>query len=281
MLALVAALAVTPAGAGCDIPFTVQATWPDGHCLPDTAPGPADAAVDPRDAALSPFDGSFGPVDGATDASADLPDASSPPDAEAPADADAAPPDAAVDSPDGGTCADSLRNGSETDVDCGGRCAPCADCRSCQAATDCSGGTCTTGVCGAAGGIRVRATYWTINDVWLRHVNVVLDCQSAVNRQCTLPSGCSTTLAGDCGGTCDSGEQCWVDTTYGSPQGQKTIDLVAALGCPHTVCLYPGSYPGYEWGGTLEVFESGWRTLATTTDLTGWNWLCAAGVQAR
>ncbi|HEY3448952.1 MAG TPA: hypothetical protein VGK67_21505 [Myxococcales bacterium] len=295
--------------AGCEIGFAVHEPCLGGpRCQPDASADLWDAAV-PADAATAPADAALG----LPDASAALPDASvagpdssivlpdagvlTPdaalalpdaaivlPDAAAsPPDASIDPPDAAADLPDAAsaTCTDGQKNGAETDVDCGGPCGPCADCRRCRAASDCAGGACTTGLCGAAGAIRVRATYWTINDVWLRHVNVVLDCQNALNRQCTISSGCSTALASDCGGTCVDGQQCWIDTTYGSPQGQQTIDLTAALACPHTVCLYPGSYPSYEWGGTLEVFQSGWTQLATTTSLTGWSWLCAAGVLAR
>lgn len=46
------------------------------------------------------------------------------------------------------TCADSIMNGSETDVDCGGvDCTPCADGLVCNIATDCQSGVCTSKVC--------------------------------------------------------------------------------------------------------------------------------------
>src|SRR5438105_2395410 len=35
------------------------------------------------------------------------------------------------------TCTDGAKNGSETDIDCGGACAPCADGQGCALATDC------------------------------------------------------------------------------------------------------------------------------------------------
>jgi hypothetical protein len=45
-------------------------------------------------------------------------------------------------------CVDTVKNGTETDVDCGGACATkCADTKSCKAAADCQGGTCTNLVC--------------------------------------------------------------------------------------------------------------------------------------
>ncbi len=48
------------------------------------------------------------------------------------------------------SCSDSLRNGSEADVDCGGAaCAKCKAGKRCGAAGDCSSGVCTGGVCQA------------------------------------------------------------------------------------------------------------------------------------
>ena len=48
------------------------------------------------------------------------------------------------------TCTDSLKNGTETDTDCGGSCAPakaCADGRTCASPDDCQSAVCTAGVC--------------------------------------------------------------------------------------------------------------------------------------
>jgi hypothetical protein len=46
------------------------------------------------------------------------------------------------------TCADGVRNGNETDIDCGGpSCPKCADGKGCATATDCVSGVCTAGVC--------------------------------------------------------------------------------------------------------------------------------------
>ena len=40
------------------------------------------------------------------------------------------------------TCSDGVRNGTETDVDCGGSCPPCAATRYCTVDADCAGGDC-------------------------------------------------------------------------------------------------------------------------------------------
>jgi len=47
-----------------------------------------------------------------------------------------------------GACTDMAKNGSETDVDCGGTCAPCANGKTCAIGADCVSGACSaTNVC--------------------------------------------------------------------------------------------------------------------------------------
>jgi hypothetical protein len=49
------------------------------------------------------------------------------------------------------TCADAVKNGTETDIDCGGTCASkCADTKSCAVAADCVSSVCTANKCLAA-----------------------------------------------------------------------------------------------------------------------------------
>jgi hypothetical protein len=47
-----------------------------------------------------------------------------------------------------GDCGDAAKNGDETDVDCGGSCAPCVPRAACLVDADCTNGTCAVGVCG-------------------------------------------------------------------------------------------------------------------------------------
>ena len=47
-------------------------------------------------------------------------------------------------------CRDRVRDGDETDVDCGGSCQPCADGLACSLATDCQSAGCDAGRCRAA-----------------------------------------------------------------------------------------------------------------------------------
>jgi hypothetical protein len=44
-------------------------------------------------------------------------------------------------------CRDRVRDGDETDVDCGGSCQPCAGSLACAAPADCQSNTCTSSVC--------------------------------------------------------------------------------------------------------------------------------------
>ncbi|HLD60680.1 MAG TPA: hypothetical protein VJA27_00920 [Patescibacteria group bacterium] len=47
------------------------------------------------------------------------------------------------------TCTDGMKNGSESDVDCGWPCPDCADGKACLTATDCASGVCTSNICQA------------------------------------------------------------------------------------------------------------------------------------
>jgi hypothetical protein len=46
-------------------------------------------------------------------------------------------------------CDDAEKNGTETDVDCGGTCGACADTKGCEVPADCTSGVCATGKCAA------------------------------------------------------------------------------------------------------------------------------------
>jgi hypothetical protein len=47
----------------------------------------------------------------------------------------------------GPTCVDGIKNGSETDVDCGGTCPRCATGKSCASRSDCTSARCANGAC--------------------------------------------------------------------------------------------------------------------------------------
>src|SRR5688572_27754994 len=49
------------------------------------------------------------------------------------------------------TCADGVKGGAESDIDCGGpSCGACTDGKGCRAPGDCASGQCTAGICAKA-----------------------------------------------------------------------------------------------------------------------------------
>jgi hypothetical protein len=141
-------------GAGC------EAAPPPATIPADCAPPVGDAgSLEVGSAAAADAQGAPPDAPGALEVAAEVAPAS-----------DAAPddaPDAALDgTPDvtsgppadaaEASCTDKIRNGDETDVDCGGSCAPCPPNKSCRLDADCSA---TASGCDAAhGGCRCDAT---------------------------------------------------------------------------------------------------------------------------
>jgi hypothetical protein len=153
-------------------------------------------------------------ADGAGDVAAEA--AGEPGGADAAPDAGVAPtPDAAgwpdaIDgpqpSPDGSTCDDQLQDGDETDVDCGGSCAPCGPNKACVADADCaqSASGCDT----EHGGCRCDATTRRcVHDHCLDHKTddgeTALDCGGGLCRACATGDACK--VDDDCTpGGCDA-----------------------------------------------------------------------------
>ncbi|MBI2389585.1 MAG: VCBS repeat-containing protein [Deltaproteobacteria bacterium] len=104
------------------------------------------------------------------------------------------------------TCADSLKNGAETDVDCGGgACGACAAGKTCSVVADCQSRVCSGSVCQAP----------TCTDV--------------------VKNGTETDV--DCGGTCaSSGYRCGVGKTCNA-----TSDCAAPNTCVLSVCTAPAT----------------------------------------
>ena len=89
-------------------------------------------------------------------------------------------------------CDDGVRNGSESDTDCGGSCPRCDLCRGCG-----GGGDCTTGVCNSAGRCTFR-TDVTVN--WLTNCFGPGGGNTAVS-VASMPAGTYTVTALDSAGT--------------------------------------------------------------------------------
>jgi hypothetical protein len=91
------------------------------------------------------------------------------------------------------SCGNRVKDGSETDVDCGGgACSPCAIGSHCAVSADCAGGACLNNVCAVANGCNDRVQDGAETD---------LDCGGGSCPRCALGRRCQ--LPGDCtGGAC-------------------------------------------------------------------------------
>jgi PA14 domain len=89
-------------------------------------------------------------------------------------------------------CTDGAMDGSETDVDCGGSCAPCRDGSGCASALDCRSGVCTNGRC------QIPTCHDKVKNGREADVDCGgLNCQKCMNAQaCQVPGDCAS-------GTCD------------------------------------------------------------------------------
>lgn len=134
------------------------------------------------------------------------------------------------DVPSGPSCFDAEKNGSETDVDCGGDCAACANEKACTAPTECASGDCFQGTC------RREA-----------------DCQAETDdafcarlgRTCGAHAGldsCGDRRTVDCG-PCPEQVDCSGATTSGLPSGKLLGSLTSAE--RDTLC----DFGACTWGG--------------------------------
>jgi len=140
----------------------------------------------------------------------------------------------------GGTCqtpapADGIKNGDETDVDCGGSKSPaCADGKGCLAVADCTSGVCTSGKCQAP----------TATDGVRNGDETGVDCGGTKAPKCAAGQGCQTNA--DC-------NQLKCDTT------QKKC-----LAASHTDGLKNDGETGVDCGGTAPTkCPTGQGCLAT------------------
>jgi hypothetical protein len=105
-------------------------------------------------------------------------------------------------------CVDNSKNGTETDVDCGGfNCSPCAATKSCALARDCLSGLCTAGKC-----VTPPASCY---DGVKNNTETAVDCGGGSCPLCAGTKAC--TLGSDClSGTCNAGSK--TCTGYAGPK---------------------------------------------------------------
>lgn len=104
--------------------------------------------------------------------------------------------------PTAGTCFDRVRNGDETDVDCGGSCGlACAGDRACRVAEDCQSRACDAGTCAAV----------SCTDGVKNGLEASLDCGGSCATKCARGTVCGYDF--DC-----ASRRCTATTTTGTCQ---------------------------------------------------------------
>jgi hypothetical protein len=95
------------------------------------------------------------------------------------------------------SCFDRVRDGDETDVDCGGACKACTGGRACAVAEDCVTGACDAGTC------RAPSCTDGVQDGFETDVDCGASCGGcAVGAACLVDGDCAS---GQCGEPCDGG----------------------------------------------------------------------------
>jgi len=164
---------------------------------PSSTPGSVDAG-DLPDTALAEAGADSAPTDAGADTAPTDTGADVVP-GDAGEDAFEASVDAAVDTTDTAevkppACDDGLKNGDETDVDCGGTCSKCVDTKVCSGASDCSSGVCTDGHC---------AKPQCVDGV-KNGTETDIDCGGSCGSTCALAMSCAADA--DCrSGRCNAG----------------------------------------------------------------------------
>ncbi len=131
--------------------------------------------------------------------------------------------DATTGGPDvaaGGTCANKIKDGTETDVDCGGTCPPCATGSGCTGSNDCASGKCDTRVCQLP----------TCSDTIKNGSETAIDCGGTCD---PCPNGMGCSKGTDCATGLCIGSTCHaLDCTDGQHDGDETDVDCGGARCP-------------------------------------------------
>lgn len=150
------------------------------------------------------------------------------------------------------SCEDGEQNGTETDIDCGGRdCAPCDQNRACERNTDCLTGICDRGTCvdPQCQGVDCLAGQGCYRgDCW-SGCRVQTDCPSAEERcvgGACLPLSCD-------GVSCDQeAEICYLGGCYEPCETAATCPQADAQ-CLQGACVAPDCSDGIQSGAETDV----------------------------
>ena len=120
------------------------------------------------------------------------------------------------------SCTDGVKNGKETDLDCGGSCAKCDDQKTCKASRDCVSGVCKGNVCQAP----------TNTDGVKNGKETDADCGGAGNPPCRDGKACAA--GSDCTSEhCNASVCAPVSPADGVQNGDETDVDCGGLAAPH------------------------------------------------
>lgn len=161
------------------------------------------------------------------------------------------------------TCGDGVKNGSETDVDCGSpTCPPCANGKTCVGGADCASHVCSGGVCISMCSDGVKDGMETDVDCGGPACAACADGKKCAGDADCANHDCSAGVCGglcadgvkdgtetdvDCGGACTpcfTGKQCLVDTDcHMCPKGELQMECVPGR-CVNGTCGAQALYAG-------------------------------------
>lgn len=159
-------------------------------------------------------------------------------------------------------CVDGVKNGDETDLDCGGSCSvKCGPGKACLMSADCVGGSCQANVCEP-----------TCTDNVQNGMETDVDCGGACATKCGPDKSCKAN--GDClGGMCDPGTLKCLSTCSDGVKGGTETDVDcgggACAACPvGSACVAPSDCTSTACDGGKCALLNGCDP-ATAMDLTG------------
>jgi plastocyanin len=116
-------------------------------------------------------------------------------------------------------CSDMVKNGTETDIDCGGSCDPCFDGDMCALPSDCVSGVCMAGICQVP----------LCTDGVKNGIETDIDCGGACD---TCADGASCEVAADCSSAVCMAGICQADMCFDGVKNGTESDVDCGGSCP-------------------------------------------------
>ncbi len=129
------------------------------------------------------------------------------------------------------TCQDGVKNGLETDIDCGGACADCGTNKACSKGTDCVSGVCRSRVCKAP----------ACNDAVKNGPETDVDCGGTC-RDCAAAKACAGST--DCASGVCAGHVCRAPACNDGIQNGAETDIDCGLDAACDLCSPGGRCKG-------------------------------------